>query len=111
MYARSTMITAVPASIDAGIAQLRDDVMPRLVEMEGCIGLSMMVDRETGRCIATSAWQSEEAMRATDDALRPIRDRLAETLGGEARTYRSGRSPYCIGTTDRPSVRVSGPPG
>ncbi|WP_371404262.1 antibiotic biosynthesis monooxygenase [Kribbella sp. NBC_00662] len=82
MYARSTMITAVPASIDAGIAQLRDDVMPRLVEMEGCIGLSMMVDRETGRCIATSAWQSEEAMRATDDALRPIRDRLAETLGG-----------------------------
>ncbi|HZX08638.1 hypothetical protein [Kribbella sp.] len=72
----------MPATIDAGIARLRDEVMPRLVEMDGCIGLSMMVDRESGRCIATSAWQSAEAMRATDEAVRPIRDELSQTLGG-----------------------------
>jgi hypothetical protein len=82
VYARSTTIMARPESIDSGIAQVRDDVMPRLLEMDGCIGLSMIVDRESGRCIATSAWQSEEAMRATDEALRPDRERVAESIGG-----------------------------
>ena len=82
MYARSTTINAAPASIDAGVAQVRDEVMPMLMGMDGCIGLSMLVDRESGRCITTSAWQSEEAMRATDEALRPMRDRIAGTMGG-----------------------------
>ena len=81
MYARSTTINAAPASVDAGIAQVRDEVMPMLLDLDGCIGLSMIVDRESGRCIATSAWQSEEAMRATDEELRPVRDRLADQMG------------------------------
>lgn len=82
MYARSTTINALSGSLDAGIAQVRDEVMPLLVELGGCVGLSMMVDRESGRCITTSAWRSEQAMRATDAELRPVRDRLAQTLGG-----------------------------
>jgi heme-degrading monooxygenase HmoA len=82
VYARSTTIMARPESVDAGIAQVRDEVMPMLLEMDGCIGLSMIVDRSSGRCIATSAWQSEEAMRATDEALRPTRERIAESMGG-----------------------------
>jgi hypothetical protein len=82
VYARSTTINAAPPSIDAGIAQVRDEVMPMLLDMDGCIGLSMLADRDSGRCIATSAWQSEAAMRATDEALRPMRDRIAETMGG-----------------------------
>jgi heme-degrading monooxygenase HmoA len=73
---------ARPESIDAGIAQVRDDVMPMVQGMEGCIGLSMMVDRESGRCITTTAWRSAEAMHATDEMLRPVRARLGETIGG-----------------------------
>jgi hypothetical protein len=84
VYARSTTINAKPDSIDAGIAQLRDEVMPTILEMDGCIGLSMLADRESGRCIATSAWQSEEAMRATDEELRPIREQLADMMGGSS---------------------------
>jgi hypothetical protein len=82
VYARSTTIHAAPGSIDAGIAQVRDEVMPMLVELDGCVGLSMMADRESGRCITTTAWRSEEAMWATDEALRPVRERLAQTIGG-----------------------------
>jgi hypothetical protein len=86
VYARSTTINAKPESIDAGIAQVRDEVMPRVLEMDGCIGLSMLADRSSGRCIATSAWQSEEAMRASDEALRPMRDRIAGSMGGGSPT-------------------------
>jgi heme-degrading monooxygenase HmoA len=82
VYARSTTIKAQPASIDAGIAHVRDEVLPALKELEGFVGLSMMVDRESGRCIATSAWASEDAMRASADQVGPIRNRAAEILGG-----------------------------
>ena len=66
MYARSTTINVNP-SRSTQVAQVRDDVMPALMATEGCIGLSMLVDRVSGHCITTTAWRSEEAMRATDD--------------------------------------------
>ena len=68
--------------MDEGIAHIRDEVLPALTAMEGCIGLSLLVDRKTGRCIATSAWQSEDAMRMSEDQVEPIRDRAAEIFGG-----------------------------
>ena len=82
MYARSTTIQGQPSSIDAGIAHTRDNVMPALEGIDGCVGLSLLVDRTSGRCIVTTAWESEEAMRASEDAVRPIRDRAVELLGG-----------------------------
>ncbi len=84
MHARSTTVRAHPESIDAGVAHIRDEVMPMLSGMDGCVGLSMLADRTSGRCIVTSAWQSEEAMRASAEQLRPVRDRAAEMLGGRA---------------------------
>ena len=67
MHARSTTVQMHPGSIDAQVAHVRDHVMPPLLATDGCIGLSMLVNRVSGRCIATSAWQSEEAMHATAD--------------------------------------------
>lgn len=84
MYARSTTIQAQPSSIDAGIAHMRDTVMPALEGIDGCVGLSLLVDRTSGRCIATSSWESEEAMRASEESIRPIRDQAAELFGGSA---------------------------
>ena len=81
MYARSTTVLAHLKSIAAGVAHIRDEVMPTLLGMEGCIGLSMLVDRNTGRCIATSAWRTREAMLASERQLRPVRDHVAEILG------------------------------
>ena len=85
MYARSSTIQAQPSSIDAGIAHLRDTVMPALQGIDGCVGVSLLVDRESGGCIATSSWRSEDAMHASAESIRPIRDRAAERFGGSAR--------------------------
>ncbi|HZC91595.1 MAG TPA: antibiotic biosynthesis monooxygenase [Mycobacterium sp.] len=82
MYARSTTIQAQPSSIDAGIAHVRDAVMPAISGVYGCVGLSLLVDRESGRCIATTAWENEAAMRASAERARPVRDQAAETFGG-----------------------------
>jgi heme-degrading monooxygenase HmoA len=82
VYARSTTFHGRPGNINAGIAFVKNEAGPMLDKMEGCRGLSMLVDRETGQCIATSSWESEAAMRASDEQLRPIRDRGRDILGG-----------------------------
>lgn len=83
MYARSTSIQAQPSNIDAGVAYVRDEVMPALAAMDSYIGLSMLVDRESGRCIATSAWETEDALRTSTEAAAPLRDRAREIFGGD----------------------------
>lgn len=83
MYARSTTIHGLTGAIDAGIAYMRDEAMPAMQGMPGCIGLSMLADRDTGRCIATSAWRDEESMRAGAELVHPMRERLVATFGGE----------------------------
>src|ERR1700751_658809 len=82
VYARSTTIQARPSSIDAGVAQIRDAVMPALQDVDGCVGLSLLADKQTGRCIVTTSWETEEAMRATAERVKPIRDQAAQAFGG-----------------------------
>ena len=57
---------------------------PALEGLEGFIGLSLLVDRSTGRCIATSAWESQEAMHASAEPARQLRYQAAEIFGGSA---------------------------
>ncbi|MCV7122218.1 hypothetical protein [Mycobacterium lacus] len=85
MYARSTTIQAEPLSVDIGIAHVRDVVMPALQGIEGYVGLSLLVDRQSGTCIATSAWDTLQAMRASAERVAPIRDRAAMMFSGNAR--------------------------
>jgi heme-degrading monooxygenase HmoA len=83
MYARSTTIHADPRSVDDGIAYVREEVMPAVQKMDGCIGLSMLCDRDDGRCIVTTAWADEQAMRMSAEGVRSMRERAAEIFGGQ----------------------------
>ena len=82
MYARTTTLKAMPSSVDAGVAYVDDKVMPLLQGLDGYIGLSLLADRSSGRCIITSAWESEDAMHASAPAVEEVRSRAAEIFGG-----------------------------
>ena len=82
MYARSATVRGNPQSIDDAIAYLRDEVMPAVQEIDGCVGMSVMCDRDSGRCIATTAWETEEAMHNSEGGLHDMRQRYAQMLGG-----------------------------
>ena len=84
MYARTTTVRGDPRAVDDGIAFARSDVWPRLERMDGCVGMSMLADRGTGRCIVTAAWATEDAMRASADDVREVRRQLDEVLRAEA---------------------------
>jgi hypothetical protein len=75
-----------PKQIDTGISHVKDVVMPQVRSLAGCMGLSLLADRRTGLCIVTTSWESELAMRATAQTMKPIRAAAAEAFGGET-TY------------------------
>ncbi|RBY85106.1 antibiotic biosynthesis monooxygenase [Blastococcus sp. TF02A-26] len=81
MYARTTTLWAAPGRLDDGIAHVRDRVMPAVMDMDGCIGMSMLAERESGRCIVTAAWEDEAAMRAGAEGVRAMREQAREVMG------------------------------
>ena len=83
MYARSTTIRGKPENIDDGLRFVETEVRPLIETIDGCRGMSVLVNRDTGECIATSSWDSQESMRASDDQLRPKRDRGSEVFEGD----------------------------
>jgi quinol monooxygenase YgiN len=83
MYARSTTVRGNAEAMDDVVAYVRDEVMPALQGMSGCVGLSMLCDRDTGRCIITSAWADETAMHATEQSVTDFRRRAAELMDGD----------------------------
>ncbi len=82
MYARATTIHGDPGSVDEGIAYVRDEVMPTVRRLDGCVGLSMLADRSSGYCIVTTSWRDGAALRASKDDVRAAAERTVEILGG-----------------------------
>jgi len=83
VHARSTTIQAQTSSIDDGIAYMRDDLMRELESVDGYVGISLLVDRDSGRCIITAAYESEDAMHAAADKAKQLRSEAANRFGGE----------------------------
>ena len=82
MYARSTTMRVSPETLDDLVAYIRDDVMPMVTQLDGCVGLSLLTDHDTGRCIATSAWETRDAMDASAERVGASRERAAAMFGG-----------------------------
>ena len=87
MYARSNTARGDPRRTDDAIAYIRDEVLPAVRRIDGNIGLSMLSDRDSGRSIVTSAWESEAAMRASAEQVRPMRERYTEMMGAQVEVH------------------------
>ena len=82
MYARSTTFHGLPGKIETAIRFIQTEAGPMVGQTAGCRGLSFLVDPDTGQCIVTSSWSDQASMLAGDDALRPLRERGRDILGG-----------------------------
>jgi hypothetical protein len=81
MFARSTTFKGKPSAVDAGVALVREKVMPAVSAMPDFVGLSMLVDRDSGSCITTTAWATEQGMLSSDQQVAPLRDRAMQIFG------------------------------
>ncbi len=72
MYARVATFESDPAKVDEAIAMVRDDVSGDTPPgLEGAKML-MLVNRETGKGLGVTLFETEEAMRRGDEALNAM---------------------------------------
>ena len=82
MHARVTTLEVPPDRMDDATRHVREQVLPRLSQMEGFKGFVALASSQSGRVQGVAFWESEEALNATDQAVVPIREGVAEATGG-----------------------------
>ncbi len=81
MYARVSTFEGSPDLIDEGLRQAREVVLPRGKQMDGFKGMIALGDRHSGKTIGITFWESEEAMRASEEEANRLREESAEAGG------------------------------
>ena len=82
MHARVNTIEGSPDRMDDATRHIQEETMPRLRQMEGFKGFVALGDRQSGKVLGVAFWESEEALRATEEALSSVRSGAAEAAGG-----------------------------
>jgi heme-degrading monooxygenase HmoA len=81
MYARTATLRGNPRAMDQAITFVNDEWLPSTTGLDGCTGMSMLAGRRSGRCIVTTGWETEQAMQASEEAMRASRAKLGKILG------------------------------
>src|SRR4028119_1767448 len=82
MHARVSTIQGAPGKVDDVLRQTQEQTLPQLQKMEGFKGFVALGDRQSGKMLGVSFWESEEALRATEEAVSSVRSEAADTAGG-----------------------------
>jgi heme-degrading monooxygenase HmoA len=81
MYARTATLRGNPRALDEATRFVQEEWLPATTGLDGCTGMSMLVGPRSGRCIVTTGWETEEALRASEQAMRPNRAQVGKLLG------------------------------
>jgi len=82
MYARVTTLEGPPEKMDEAARHVREQVLPQLQQMDGFKGFIALGDRQSGKLLGVAFWESEEVLRATEEAVSSMRSGAAEATGG-----------------------------
>lgn len=58
------------------------ETVERVSQMPGNKGVLYLADRQTGKTLAVTFWESESAMRQSEEAANRLRDQSAQNSGG-----------------------------
>jgi heme-degrading monooxygenase HmoA len=81
MHARVSILEGPPAPLDQLLREVREEVLPQAKQMEGFKGMIALGDRHSGKTLGITFWESEEAMRASEEAANRLREESAEAGG------------------------------
>lgn len=86
MHARVTIAEGDPARADDAAQVIREQVLPGVRELDGFRGAIGLSDRETGKSITVTLWESQQAMLASEQAANRLRSDVMEALGASKPT-------------------------
>lgn len=80
MYARMTKFVGLaPERIDATVQEFEQNALGALKEMPGFAGVTVLVDPGQGTAAALTFWESQEAMRQSEQTAAAAREQAITT--------------------------------
>jgi heme-degrading monooxygenase HmoA len=89
VYARVSTLEGSPQQIDEGLRYLREEILPTGSDDPGFKGLIALADRNSGKTLSITLWESEEEMRATEQDANQLRSAWSETSGQQIASVES----------------------
>jgi heme-degrading monooxygenase HmoA len=68
MFASVSAYQGPPDQIDDGLRYAQENIVPSLQVVEGFEGVYLLVDRQSGKVLTMTLWESEEALLASEEA-------------------------------------------
>ncbi len=81
MFARVSTFQGSPDQTAEGIRVAREQILPVARLQDGFKGIFILFDRESGRSLSITLWETEEDMKASEDAALRARNESAEAAG------------------------------
>ncbi|MEV6838963.1 hypothetical protein AB0N17_31370 [Streptomyces sp. NPDC051133] len=104
MFVRAVYATGDPALLSTAVRALNTEGHDLLEERPGYRGAGVFVDRELGKLLTVSWWESEEARHNSDEVMRERRPALLQPFAGttavenyEAAVFHPGHRPVTGG--------------
>jgi len=82
MNARIGRVNFQPDRADDVVSHVRDNVVKGFEGMDGFKGFTLLIDRSGGTGLGISFWESEDALRASDELADQARAGAAEAGSG-----------------------------
>ena len=77
MHVRISTFEGPPDVLESSIELGRTEVLAACEQLEGFQGLMLLADRQTGKSIALTFWESAEALRRSEEEANRIRQESA----------------------------------
>lgn len=82
MWARVSTYEGPPENIDEDVRYSEEELLPQVRQLAGFGGVYTLADRQTGRTMSITLWDSEEDMRASETEADRLRQDSTEHAGG-----------------------------
>jgi heme-degrading monooxygenase HmoA len=89
VYARVSTLEGSQGQIDEGLRYLREEILPTGKDDPGFKGLIALGDRNSGKTLSITLWESEEEMHATEQDANQLRSAWSEASGQEVASVES----------------------
>lgn len=88
MHARIGSWRGSGEELERWVERSRDEVVPQVRAMHGSCGALLLLDREGGRALTITLWESEEALRASEQRREAIQQGTTRASGARVDTTR-----------------------
>ena len=83
MHARSGSFQLSPDKVDDAVGAFESEQLPKYKESSGYKGFTLLVNRQNGKVVGVSFWESEDDLRASDQLGSEAREQVQERGDGQ----------------------------